>query len=155
MSRKTKLYSLGVSATAVLVATGYLLYLNFVVVPSRNETVDTSQSQSVKEATKSDTVDINETAATYTISDVSKKEGDTFSVPDIVSFKISPEVTESRILLVTEDGTTIYEKMITGSEVSQEVYPERKLSAGAAGTIVIEGIVSKKVVAKKEIGVLF
>lgn len=91
----------------------------------------------------------------YTISGLNKKEGDVFSLPDTVSFSISPTVEQSRITLLTQNGSILYSKTVTGTVVDETVYMEGRTQEGSEGILKLEGLISDKVVVNKEVKVVF
>lgn len=91
----------------------------------------------------------------YLINNLNKKEGDVFSIPDLISFNISPSVERVKLTITDISGSVLYFETITGSTVNKTVYLDAKISEGSKGKIKIEGIIAEKTVISRELGVVF
>lgn len=91
----------------------------------------------------------------YLITKLNKKDGDIFSIPDEVTFTVSPTVDKSRLTLTGADGAVLYTEETTSGEAKFTVYPEKKVADGSQGTLLIEGVVGADVVVFQKIKVVF
>jgi hypothetical protein len=118
-------------------------------------TINTSTTTTTKYQTTVSTTTTKQETVIYIINNLNKKDGSIFSIPDIISFNISPNVEQSKVILTDENGIILYSKTATGSSVNLTVYMEGRVSEGSNGKLRIEGIVSGKSVITKEVGVVF
>lgn len=91
----------------------------------------------------------------YQVTDLNKKDGDIFSIPDNVTFTISPSADKSKVTLTKDDGAVLYTGEGSGNEASFTIYPSGKLSEGTQGTLTIEGFKGSEMVVSKKIKVIF
>lgn len=154
---KNKKLSLIIFILLILAAGGwysfkYLAEQKQVTNIEEREQTQENQNQAEKE----ESVSIEEKPAiSYEIKNLNKKDGSVFSVPDTVSFEISPKVEKTKITLADGGGTVLYFEQSASSSPSYEVYPSGKVVEGSAGFLTIEGFVSGKVVVSKKVKVVF
>jgi len=121
---------------------------------SVGEKSDTQESQEDKnEDAQTDSAEDKEIS--YKITNLNKKDGDIFSIPDEVTFSISPSVDKSKLTLTAADGTVLYSGEGSGEEAKFTVYPAKKVTEGAQGELLIEGYVGSKAVVYQKVKVAF
>lgn len=96
-----------------------------------------------------------EEKVTYEITKLNKKDGDIFSVPDEVLFTITPAVDKSKITLKSAEGAVLYTGEVAGSVAKFTVYPEKKITEGAKGELLIQGYIGSNVVVYQKVRVIF
>jgi hypothetical protein len=150
---------IAVVAVLVLAGAGYYLYSvgKFrAVATTGDSSKKTNETKAISGSTSSAASNGEATTpVSYQITDINKSDGSVFSLPDTISFTISPNVDSSRVRMVFQDGTTIFDKSVSGSKVSLTIYPDKKLAEGDTGTIIIDGISGGKAVVTKEVKVVF
>ncbi len=136
---------------------GYLYYLNNfmnsrVSTKVSNDPKPLSFANDVKQSTGAQN---GQPSAVYVISGLNKQDGDVFSMPDTIKFKISPDVDEARATLATSEGQILSENTTQGSSMERTVYMNGRPGGGATGILKIEGLAKGSVVITKEIRVVF
>lgn len=91
----------------------------------------------------------------YKITNLNKKDGDIFSIPDEVTFTITPTVNKSKITLTSADGVLLYNGETAESEAKFTIYPQKKVMEGSQGTLLIEGFLGSEVVISQKVKVVF
>lgn len=97
----------------------------------------------------------DENTINYTITNINKKDGDVFSIPDEVTFSITPEVEATKISIKNSEGKIVYSDERWLSQGKFMVYLGPVVTEGEFGTILLEGIKGGKVVATKEVRIVF
>jgi len=138
--------------------------------PSKDTTTipDQPQEQPQEQKKESNTRDNNSTQApetkvppientkvNYLISGLNKKDGDIFSIPDEVTFTISPNVDKSKITLTSADGVILFTGETDKGEAKFTVYPQKKVMEGSQGTLLVEGFVGGNIVVTQKVKVVF
>lgn len=98
---------------------------------------------------------LSEEKVEYSITNLNKKDGDVFSVPDDVSFTITPAVDKSKITLTSAEGVVLYTSETNSSDAKFTVHPEKKVTEGTQGELLVEGYVGSNVVIYQKIKVVF
>lgn len=98
----------------------------------------------------SDSININ-----YAITGINKEKGDIFSVPDNITYTISPEVEKSRVTLLYFNERILFKKDIAASTGDVTIFPDGKLQENSKGTLLIEGFVNDEIVVSEKIEVIF
>lgn len=137
----------------VLIALGIYFFLG--KEKSGSEIIPTTpkvEKDEPKNGEEKKTEEVNPTNYSLT---VNKKDGDIFSIPEKITYTITPNVEKSKITLLNTDGSLLYVKEINGPTAEVDIYPRGKFKENSEGTIIIEGFEKEKSVFNKKIKVLF
>jgi hypothetical protein len=153
---KRNVYLASGVAIAIIAGGAYFAYSSYGRFTTPSQDADTTGLETTQSTSTADKDQVTpDEVVTYAVTELNKTEGSYFSLPDTVSYTITPAVDKSRIMLTTSAGQELYTVEVLGSTANETVYMNGRVKDGSTGKLRIEGLVGDKVVVTKEVGVVF